>query len=218
MSEGIKLVQVLQGAVKTSSVRVAEVFGKQHKDVLRAIRNLDVVDNKKVNDFNGRNFAPIDFIDKNGAVQSGFEMTRDGFTSLALGFTGDKAKEFQIDYIEAFNVMEKELARVSVTKALEGNVAERARLGVSVRRGLSQRQWSELYSVMEGMANGDGELNAVHSYFSRYFGAGSGSNGSVEPIAYDLALGYLDRLRAAFKCGYVPVYRGGRLVVEEDLL
>ncbi|PPS59274.1 hypothetical protein CRX72_18890 [Pantoea sp. BRM17] len=59
--------------VITTSVKVAEYFGKRHKDVLRAIRNLQCSD-----DFARRNFAPSDFIDKNGDVQPMYSITRDG--------------------------------------------------------------------------------------------------------------------------------------------
>ena len=211
---GVNLVHVLGGSVKTSSVQVAEFFGKQHYHVLRDIRNLLNSDNKKVNDFNASNFGCTDFIDKNGETRPLYELTRDGFAILAMGFTGDKAQEFKIAYIEAFNSMKRALQARVVTDAIEGKVSDRMKLGVSVRRGLSQRQWDDLYEVMRGMAVDDREYNAIHSHFARHFG----TDGSAEPISYSLALGYLDRVRAAFACGYVPEYRNGRLVIEEAML
>ena len=201
-----ELVQVLHGDVKTTSLQVAEFFGKEHKHVLRDIRELDCSE-----EFTRSNFGPTDFIDKNGDSQPSYELTRDGFAILAMGYTGKTAMAFKEAYIKAFNSMEKELAKASVTKALEGNVSERAKLGVSVRRGLSQRQWDDIYEVMKGMAGDDRDLNAIHSHFARYFGPS-------EPIPYGLACNYLDRVRAAFACGYVPEYRNGRLVIEETLL
>jgi Rha family phage regulatory protein len=71
-----------------SSVQVAENFGKQHKDVLRAIKNLDVPE-----DFNRRNFAPVEYEDKKGEKRPAYLMTRDGFTLLVMGVTGPKAME-----------------------------------------------------------------------------------------------------------------------------
>ena len=205
------MVQVLHGDVKTTSLQVAEFFGKNHKDVLKAIKNLECSEG-----FRQRNFAPT----TNSVALPGFsgerqdpayEITRDGFAFLGMGFTGKEAAAFKEAYIEAFNSMERALQARVVTDALEGNVAARTKLGVSVRRGLSQRQWDDLYEIIREMAADDREYNAIHSHFARYFGAS-------EPISYSLALGYLDRVRAAFACGYAPEYRNGRLVIEEAML
>ncbi|WP_320008120.1 Rha family transcriptional regulator [Maridesulfovibrio sp.] len=91
-----------------SSVMVAERFEKQHKDVLKAIRNLEIPD-----EFSERNFAPtsIDVAQPNGGTRKerSFNMTRDGFSLLAMGFTGHKAMEWKIKFLEAFNAMEARL-------------------------------------------------------------------------------------------------------------
>ncbi|WP_319764049.1 Rha family transcriptional regulator [Maridesulfovibrio sp.] len=91
-----------------SSVMVAERFEKQHKDVLKAIRNLEIPD-----EFSERNFAPtsIDVAQPNGGTRKerSFNMTRDGFSLLAMGFTGKKAMEWKIKFLEAFNAMEAKL-------------------------------------------------------------------------------------------------------------
>jgi len=58
-----------------SSLEVAEKFGKDHKDVLRAIRNLDCSE-----DFMQRNFALHDYVDGRGNTQPMYLMTRDGFS------------------------------------------------------------------------------------------------------------------------------------------
>ena len=93
--------------VVVSSRTVAEAFGKEHKDVLKAIRNLETTE-----DFRERNFAPVHKT-VNGCVITGkteeYLMTRDGFTFLAMGFTGPRAAVFKEAYIEAFNKMEAEL-------------------------------------------------------------------------------------------------------------
>ncbi|WP_167630645.1 Rha family transcriptional regulator [Listeria valentina] len=86
----------------TSSLNVANIFGKQHKDVLKAIRNLKI---------DQRNFAQM-FIessepDSYGRDRKVIYMNRDGFTFIAFGFTGAKADEFKLKYIEAFNEMEQ---------------------------------------------------------------------------------------------------------------
>lgn len=90
--------------IKTTSLLVAEKFGKLHKDVLRAVRNLHCSE-----EFNQRNFAPIDFIDKNSDSQPAYEMTKDGFMFLVMGFTGKAAAQIKEAYINAFNLMHAKL-------------------------------------------------------------------------------------------------------------
>jgi len=99
---------VVDSKVVVSSRVVAEVFEKEHKDVLRAIRNLETTE-----EFRERNFAPMQEVVKmpTGGVRQDpiYLLTRDGFTILAMGFTGPKAMRFKEAYINAFNKMEEEL-------------------------------------------------------------------------------------------------------------
>lgn len=93
------------GEPVVSSRQIAENFGKNHRDVLRAVDNLkeDV-----------RNFAQMFFEgtdqDSYGREQRAYLMNRDSFTLLAMGFTGKAALEWKLKYIAAFNEMEKKLA------------------------------------------------------------------------------------------------------------
>ena len=103
-------VAVKDGKVVTTSLKIAEVFRKRHTEVLRAIRELECPA-----DFAGRNFASGSYRDANNQERPMYEITRDGFTLLVMGFTGEKAMEFKIAYIEAFNAMESELKRNSET-------------------------------------------------------------------------------------------------------
>jgi Rha family phage regulatory protein len=92
------------GEPVASSRQIAESFEKNHRDVLRAVDNLkeDV-----------RNFAQMFFEttvpDSYGREQRAYLMNRDGFTLLAMGFTGKAALEWKLKYIAAFNEMEKKL-------------------------------------------------------------------------------------------------------------
>lgn len=92
-----------------SSLQVAKHFGKAHDNVLRDIRNLL---RNLPEDWHSRNFEDTN-ISKNlsHAMRQDpvYLLTRDGFTMLAMGFTGKKAVEWKIKYIEAFNHMEKTL-------------------------------------------------------------------------------------------------------------
>lgn len=98
------LVQISNNQLTTTSLKIAERFGKAHKDVLRKVQNLEIPE-----DFNRRNFALISYVDELNRKKPCYEITRDGFTLLAMGFTGKKAMQFKIDFIKAFNAMETEL-------------------------------------------------------------------------------------------------------------
>lgn len=89
----------------TTSLKVAEHFEKEHKDVLESIRNL-VAENSAVN------FFTLTTYKNRGKEYPMYEMDRDGFSLLAMGFTGEKALRWKLDYIKAFNTMEKELKRI----------------------------------------------------------------------------------------------------------
>ena len=103
------IVSITNNSVTTLSIDVASFFGKRHSDVLRSIKSLiSQIPNRL------RIFAPTVVERENpsgGApVKSpAYSMSRDGFTLLAMGFTGPKALLFKIAYIEAFNRMEAQL-------------------------------------------------------------------------------------------------------------
>ena len=88
-------------AVRTS-LEVAKVFGKEHRNVLRDIDKLkkDVLNFEQM-------FQEGQEPDSYGRARRVVYMNRDGFTLLAMGFTGDKALQFKVKYIEAFNKMEQ---------------------------------------------------------------------------------------------------------------
>lgn len=101
-------ITVTDGKPTTLSTDVARHFGKRHDDVLRAIRNLL----PQLPDGGVRNFAETPCTDpQNGQTYSAYRLTRDGFTLLAMGFTGKKALAFKLAYIDAFNKMEAELQK-----------------------------------------------------------------------------------------------------------
>lgn len=106
-----QIVEVRNNQAVTTSLQIAEFFGKLHKDVLRDIRNLECSP-----DFQERNFALSFYISKlpnNGHKKLPmYYMTRDGFTFLAMGFTGKEASRFKEAYINAFNTMEKVLLEI----------------------------------------------------------------------------------------------------------
>lgn len=95
-------IQTKNGELVVDSRHVAESFGKQHSIVLRAMRNLECSA-----EFRRCNFASFKINGLTGEVTSHYEMTRDGFTFLAMGFTGKDAAAWKEKYIAAFNAMER---------------------------------------------------------------------------------------------------------------
>lgn len=91
----------------TTSLKVAEVFEKQHSHVMREIRGLS--EDIDVSDF-GLMFRQATYRDNYGRKQPMYTMNRDGLALLAMGFTGKKALEFKLAFIKAFNAMEKFIA------------------------------------------------------------------------------------------------------------
>lgn len=102
------LVEILNDEVITTSKQVAEVFGKEHKNVIQNIKNL-IENSTAENSALLKMFAEDSYTASNGKKNKMYIMNRDGFTLLAMGFTGSKAIEFKLKYIEAFNQMEQQL-------------------------------------------------------------------------------------------------------------
>jgi Rha family phage regulatory protein len=102
--KGIVTIDTNKNTPMVSSLVIAEHFEKLHKDVLKAIQNLELPE-----DFSGRNFAPANYTDAQGKNRPAVNMTRDGFSMLAMGFTGKKAMEWKVKFLEAFNMMEQKL-------------------------------------------------------------------------------------------------------------
>ena len=95
------------GQAITNSLLVAKKFGKEHKHVLESIRKLMTAENSAVLQM----FEESTYINEQNKEQPMFLMNRDGFTLLAMGFTGVKAMEFKIEYINAFNKMESKIKK-----------------------------------------------------------------------------------------------------------
>ena len=131
--KGIEIIKSVADFYKavpmTTSLNIAEIFGKQHKNVLQDIRSLDCSE-----EFTRLNFQLSEYTDPTGRKLPYYTMTRDGFTFLVMGYRGKKAAAFKEAYIKAFNQMEKELnswrqtrdkakvIRRSLTDAIKNNL------------------------------------------------------------------------------------------------
>lgn len=91
----------------TTSLIVAEQFSKNHAHVMRDIRDIigQAGDKSKI----GFMFHQSTYADKYGREKPMYLITRDGFSLLAMGFTGAKALQFKLKFIDAFNRMEAEI-------------------------------------------------------------------------------------------------------------
>lgn len=94
----------------TTSLQIAENFEKRHADVIRAIE--DKIHSTQNSVQYKKMFKEDVYRDSSGKQNKMFYLNRDGFTFIAMGFTGTKADEFKLKYIEAFNQMEKQLQEI----------------------------------------------------------------------------------------------------------
>ncbi len=103
--------KVIHGHAYASSLDVARHFHKSHDNVLKAIRN-KIADCSEA--FSAVNFNGSTYIGRNGKEHPIYNLTRDGFSMVAMSFTGTEAAVWQEAYITAFNEMEAELQRRNV--------------------------------------------------------------------------------------------------------
>lgn len=158
--EMYELVMAKNGQAVTSSLIVARYFKKEHYRVLRAIDTLDCSDN-----FRAANFGVSCYTKTNGNVTKSYPMyymTRDGFTFLAMGFTGRVAAQFKENYIRAFNEMEEALRKDSGMRYAEQllkNVVENVNENLAIAIHNGKRRHGEEYGPA-------GDLQKCISYHS----------------------------------------------------
>lgn len=114
-----------------SSREVAARFGKKHKNVLQDIERLR---GQLPVEYHGLNFQPVGYLDAKGESRRAFALTRDGFTLLAMGFTGAPAVAWKLKYIEAFNALERAVLENARAEALTEGARMALRLTPAKRR------------------------------------------------------------------------------------
>ena len=115
------LVKVENNQIVTDSRSVAEHFGRQHKNVLQTIENLAAENPATKFLFQKTTF------ENRGKQYPMYLMNRDGFSLLVMGFTGTKALEWKLKYIEAFNAMERKLKEATYDSYMISDPVERAK-------------------------------------------------------------------------------------------
>ncbi|EAI9678624.1 phage antirepressor Ant [Campylobacter coli] len=108
--EIIENLKIVDNKVFTDSLFIAEVFEKNHAHILRDIKNMCD------DEFKTLNFKEANYKASNGKTNPCYNLTRDGFSLLVMGFTGEKAYKWKILFIKAFNEMEKRLKNLEQEK------------------------------------------------------------------------------------------------------
>ncbi|MEK4669183.1 Rha family transcriptional regulator [Niallia sp. FSL R7-0271] len=110
-----QLVFIDRKRVVTDSLTVAEVFGKEHKNVKRDILNqVEKIALTDEVDFIGLNFERIDYVDGKGRKQEKILLTEDAFTLIAMSYVTPEAMKFKIKFIQEFKAMREELQKPKV--------------------------------------------------------------------------------------------------------
>lgn len=157
-----------------TSLDVADTFLKEHKNVLKDIRELECSE-----EFGRLNFEQSSYKNSQNKCQPMYYMTRDGFTLLAMGYTGERAMHFKEAYIKQFNAMEK---------ALIGKMKEREK-GIAVRQALTNAlQQSQENERMHG--------HAYSTYTNAIYKTLFGKNASQ--LREEFGIGKRDNLRDMF--------------------
>ncbi len=97
-----QLVEVHGKKLTTSSLVIAEQFGKRHDNIIKKIENTFGSENKEILEFNRLNFKAVKYIDEKGEPRKYYQMTEEGFTEIAMSLTGEKAKLVRIRFLNEF--------------------------------------------------------------------------------------------------------------------
>lgn len=157
-----KLVELNNEQVVTTSLVVAESFGKEHKHVLRDIRNLE----KDVPNF-GLMFSETETPDSYGRSRKTYYINRDGFTLLAMGFTGKEALQFKLDFLNQYNRMEEYIRRNDTIVNIGSKKEEDFKLtmlGVEIAARLLRTDTTSNIRMLEDAHKKHGIVSALPEY------------------------------------------------------
>ncbi len=143
--------------VYVSSRVIAEKFNKEHKHVLDSIRKqIEFFVAEKSATKLDNYFIGTTYTDDRGKTYPEYLITRNGFTLLVMGFTGEKAFDFKIRYIEAFNYMEKLLLEKQTTQWVENRTQSK----------LSRKSETDIIKQLVEYAKEQGSENADKLYIT----------------------------------------------------
>ncbi|HEF3471303.1 Rha family transcriptional regulator [Campylobacter coli] len=150
--------EVVDNAVYTTSLSVAEVFNKNHKNIIRKINEFPK------DNFTKLNFEPSKYIDSTGRILPCYKITRDAFSLLVMGFTGEKAYKWKVEFIKAFNEMEKRLRNIEYEK--HDKLAFRQSLGYKSQLAQQKQKYENeikalKYDLEQSKNNFKDKLNCI---------------------------------------------------------
>ena len=171
-----ELVYLKKDEMLTDSLKVAEIFQRRHDDVIKSVeklieRNEEASKDNRIFSDISRQFIKTRYKDEQGRWQTKYMMNRDGFSLLVMGFTGKKAHEWKLKYIEAFNKMERiimekqtsvwletrqqgKLIRKDETNVIQ-KLVEYAKEQGSTHADMLYMTYSKLANKMAGITNRD---------------------------------------------------------------
>lgn len=153
--------EVVGDQTYTTSLDISNVFKKEHKNILAKIDELPQ------DEFRELNFKLTERTAKFGAVfrsEPYYKITRDGFSLLVMGFTGEKAYKFKIEFIKAFNEMEKRLRNIEYEK--HDKLAFRQSLGYKSQLAQQKQKYENeikalKYDLEQSKNNFKDKLNCI---------------------------------------------------------
>ncbi|WP_165206815.1 Rha family transcriptional regulator [Weissella sagaensis] len=135
MTQAEQLVELQNGVATTTSLQVAETFGKNHDKILRDVK-------KQIKKIGSPDVANEMFQEKEyevrGRTYPMYQMNKDGFTLLVMSYTDDKSMQFKLRYIQAFNEMQKQLDQQSLPMTTDEKIALIAQGNVEFREELDE--------------------------------------------------------------------------------
>ena len=170
ISQGLVTLQDNQAL--TTSLKIAEYFGKDHSRILKDIRSL-----LESNEVTQGDFALSEYLDSTGRKLPAYNLTKDGFTLLAMGFTGSKALKFKTSYIKAFNLMEAKLKEQATNQVTLPSYAETLRLYADTLEAKEQLE-ANYQKALPKIAFHDQVATSINSItvgeFAKVIGTGEG--------------------------------------------
>ncbi|OJT67566.1 Rha family transcriptional regulator [Bacillus licheniformis] len=125
-----QLVFIKENIAVTDSLTIAEMFDKQHKDVLRDIRTqMDYAGEE----FAQRNFAPGDYRDKNNQTRPKYDLTEEAFTLVVFGYNTKEAVQTKIKFIQEFKRMKEYIQKQQQPKAMNAKESIIANMKLTIQ-------------------------------------------------------------------------------------
>jgi Rha family phage regulatory protein len=209
-------VRVEQGVVLANSRDVAEFFAKRHDHVLRALRDIPDEPAPKLG---AAWFRDSTYIDANGQERPCVDMTKDGFTLLVMGFTGERAMAFKVEYIRAFNALEERVRNLRGSSQSDdllaglNSIADR----ISVRFELSESAVIEHGRVLSDHGAMLGNHDRILAHHDRMLSDWDKRRKRVTKATQREHLRVASRNKVCPCCGVAPIVQDGCFTAEVEI-